>query len=164
MNAHPSHAQPANPGADARAIIQADIHRDFPWRRWRLARGAVRCRCARHWYGNPMAEIVEYRRIWGRWFWRVSPAPVVNPATAVQQRPNGIGPDIADLVCRDILARKAEGAKKYGQPLRAFNGRSALVDAYQEVLDLAQYLRQAIAEQDAMLSGKSIPNPKKETP
>lgn len=74
-------------------------------------------------------------------------APVNDPATSQQDKPHGSGPDIADLVCKDIMARKAEGAKKYGEPLRAFNGRSALVDAYQESLDQSHYLRQAIEEE-----------------
>jgi hypothetical protein len=32
-------------------------------------------------------------------------------------------------------------------PLQAHNGRNALIDAYQEALDLVVYLRQAIEEQ-----------------
>lgn len=46
----------------------------------------------------------------------------------------------------DIEARKQIGLIKYGTLLQAFNGRDALVDAYQETLDLMQYLRQGIAE------------------
>lgn len=42
--------------------------------------------------------------------------------------------------------RDQEGRRKYGTPLQAGNGRDALVDAYQEALDLCVYLRQAIAE------------------
>lgn len=38
------------------------------------------------------------------------------------------------------------GRERYGTPLQAHNGRDALVDAYQEALDLVVYLRQAIAE------------------
>lgn len=38
------------------------------------------------------------------------------------------------------------GVRKYGTRLRAHNGRRALVDAYQEALDLAVYLRQCIEE------------------
>lgn len=53
---------------------------------------------------------------------------------------------IADLVCEDLQERRAMGTRKYGTPLQAFNGRDALLDAYGEVLDLAQYLRQAIEE------------------
>ena len=57
--------------------------------------------------------------------------------------------DIIDLVKNDLDLRKAEGVKKYGRPLEAFNERDALWDAYQEALDLAAYLRQAIAERDS---------------
>ena len=35
---------------------------------------------------------------------------------------------------------------EHGTPLQAHNGRDPLVDAYQEALDLAVYLRQAIEE------------------
>lgn len=54
--------------------------------------------------------------------------------------------DIADLVIEDIKKRKEFGVRKYGVPLRAHNGRSALQDAYEEALDLAHYLKQAIEE------------------
>lgn len=55
-------------------------------------------------------------------------------------------PAIWDLVIADMQARDAEGRRKYGTPLQPFNGRDALVDAYQEALDLVVYLRQAIEE------------------
>jgi hypothetical protein len=48
----------------------------------------------------------------------------------------------------DLKARAALGEAKYGERLRAFNGRDALVDAYQECLDLWQYLRQQLEEDD----------------
>lgn len=57
-------------------------------------------------------------------------------------------PAIQDLVIADITARKATGIAKYGTVLQAFNGRDALVDAYQEALDLCQYLRQLLEERD----------------
>lgn len=57
------------------------------------------------------------------------------------------------LVIEDMKARDAEGRRKYGTPLQPFNGRDALVDAYQEALDLVVYLRQAIAERDAARGG-----------
>ena len=69
-----------------------------------------------------------------------------NPGTALQPRPSGSGREIAPLVQDDIRERVATGSAKYGGPLRAHNGRDALVDAYQEALDLALYLRQAIEE------------------
>lgn len=67
-------------------------------------------------------------------------------STVEQPTPHGKGPDIAPLVCADIMARSAVGEKKYGEPLKAFNGRDPLVDLYQELLDGAQYIRQAIEE------------------
>lgn len=56
------------------------------------------------------------------------------------------GPPIVDLVMADLAERKRVGIERYGMPLRANNGRSALVDAYQEALDLCVYLRQVIEE------------------
>lgn len=56
-------------------------------------------------------------------------------------------PVIFDLVKADLDARLALGVKRYGQPLQPFNGRDALRDAYEEALDLAVYLRQALYEQ-----------------
>lgn len=55
-------------------------------------------------------------------------------------------PHIADLVIADMAERKQIGIGRYGVPLRPNNGRDALVDAYEEVLDLACYLRQRIEE------------------
>lgn len=54
--------------------------------------------------------------------------------------------EIADLVLADMAERKRIGMERYGVPLQPFNGRSALWDAYEEVLDLAVYLRQQIEE------------------
>jgi hypothetical protein len=55
-------------------------------------------------------------------------------------------PEVVALVLTDARARDAQGRERYGVPLQAGNGRDALVDAYQEALDLAVYLRQAIEE------------------
>lgn len=57
-------------------------------------------------------------------------------------------PAIQDLVQADIGKRKQVGIERYGTPLQAFNGRDALTDAYEEALDLCQYLRQALFERD----------------
>jgi hypothetical protein len=57
-------------------------------------------------------------------------------------------PCIQDLVIADIDARKRVGLERYGTLLQPFNGRDALMDAYQEVLDLAVYLRQVLEERD----------------
>ncbi len=60
--------------------------------------------------------------------------------------PIGEGTPIAPLVMADIEARVEAGRAKYGTLLRASNGRDALMDAYQEAIDLVMYLRQAIQE------------------
>lgn len=49
-----------------------------------------------------------------------------------------------EMVIEDMRKRDEEGRVKYGTPLQASNGRDALVDAYQECLDLCVYLRQEI--------------------
>jgi hypothetical protein len=58
------------------------------------------------------------------------------------------GPCIQDLVKADIEARKSEGIRKYGTVLQPHNGRDALMDLYQEILDAANYCRQLIFERD----------------
>jgi len=57
-------------------------------------------------------------------------------------------PAVWALVIADMQDRDHIGRERYGTPLQPHNGRDALVDAYQEALDLAVYLRQAIAERD----------------
>jgi hypothetical protein len=65
------------------------------------------------------------------------PLPVRNGGGAIQ-----------NYVIADLQVRLAVGIERYGTPLQAHNGRDALRDAYEEALDLACYLRQAIEERD----------------
>ncbi len=65
------------------------------------------------------------------------PAPVSNNKPAVW-----------DMVIADMIDRDFTGQQKYGTRLQPFNGRNSLVDAYQEVLDLAVYMRQMIYEME----------------
>lgn len=58
------------------------------------------------------------------------------------------GKPIWELVVADMQERDRVGRARYGTPLQAHNGRDALVDAYQEALDLVVYLRQAIEERE----------------
>lgn len=67
-------------------------------------------------------------------------------STRREPMPQGDGRDVASLVKGDIEARAQEGKAKYGERLKPHNGRAALVDAYQEALDLCMYLRQRLAE------------------
>jgi hypothetical protein len=55
-------------------------------------------------------------------------------------------PDIQSMVIEDIQARRQVGIERYGTALQAHNGRDMLWDAYEEVLDLATYLRGCIEE------------------
>jgi excinuclease UvrABC ATPase subunit len=47
---------------------------------------------------------------------------------------------------QDLEDRLAFGIGKYGVPLQAMNGRDALRDTYEELLDACCYLRQVIEE------------------
>ena len=53
---------------------------------------------------------------------------------------------IQSKVRKDLEEREALGMERYGRPLLPHNGRDALRDAYEEALDLACYLRQALEE------------------
>jgi len=55
-------------------------------------------------------------------------------------------PDVWRLVLKDMADRRVVGIKRYATPLQPFNGRDALVDLYQELLDAAVYARQLICE------------------
>lgn len=57
-------------------------------------------------------------------------------------------PIVHKLVIDDVESRLAFGTKKYGTGLQPHNGRDALKDAYEEALDLCNYLRQALYERD----------------
>lgn len=69
-------------------------------------------------------------------------------ATQDQPMPHSGQHDIINAVCEDIQARGEYGLQRYGTRLQAFNGRDALIDAYQEALDLAIYLKQMLIERD----------------
>lgn len=57
-------------------------------------------------------------------------------------------PAVWDLVKADMEERDLLGKARYGVRLQPHNGRNMLVDAYQEALDLAVYLRSEIYERD----------------
>lgn len=57
-------------------------------------------------------------------------------------------PAIWPIVIDEMKKRDQLGRQRYGTPLQPFNGRDSLMDAYEEVLDLAVYIRTAIYELD----------------
>jgi len=57
-------------------------------------------------------------------------------------------PPLWDLVIQDMKDRDKFGQEKYHTRLTVENGRDFLLDAYQEILDAAVYLRGLIFERD----------------
>ena len=85
--------------------------------------------------------------------------PNVDPRPSREGRPgdsqdmptmpeNYDGPDVQSLVIADIERRRNVGIERYGQALMPNNGRNAILDAYEETLDLCCYLRQLLLEQE----------------
>lgn len=62
--------------------------------------------------------------------------------------PTGTGKKVIDEVVLDLKARSDMGEKKYGTPLRTFNGRNAMMDLYQELLDSVMYAKQVLMEME----------------
>ena len=72
--------------------------------------------------------------------------------------PTGNGVDVAvevakdlravglDNIAEDTEARIRLGEKKYGTRLKANNGRDAMLDLYQEILDGCNYAKQLVIE------------------
>lgn len=60
-------------------------------------------------------------------------------------------PPVADALMAYIEGRKQVGIERYGTPLQPHNGRDALRDAFEEAVDLATYLAQALIERDGAL-------------
>ena len=67
-------------------------------------------------------------------------------AATHEPAPTGTGSKVLHEFVEDVYARADAGYKKYGTYLRINNGRDALIDAYQECLDMGMYLKQAIME------------------
>lgn len=72
----------------------------------------------------------------------------MSAADLYEPDPVGDGDVVFDQVLMDLHDRMRMGYRKYQTLLKTHNGRDPLWDAYQEALDLAMYLRQAIMERD----------------
>lgn len=74
------------------------------------------------------------------------PAPAAGEGEAVWPLIfDGTGLVIPEWLRADMKERHEVGVKRYGVPLRVWNGRDPVVDAYQEALDLVVYTQQARA-------------------
>jgi len=74
-----------------------------------------------------------------------------DPTKGEPQPIPGKGRSVIDEVIKDLEARRQVGIVKYGETLKTNNGRNPLMDAYQEVLDLANYIKQCLMEQEEKL-------------
>ncbi len=68
-------------------------------------------------------------------------------ATKREPSPQPGKQDVVPEVIKDLEERSEMGRKAYGTVLQTHNQRKALVDAYQEALDLCVYLKQYLMEQ-----------------
>jgi hypothetical protein len=59
--------------------------------------------------------------------------------------------DIQSRVVEDIRKRRELGISRYGTALQPFNGRDALLDLYEELLDAVMYIKQSLVERDGLL-------------
>lgn len=78
-------------------------------------------------------------------------APNTVERKGVSEQPEPVchgGGYVYERVIEDMRVRADVGLARYGTYLQAYNGRDGLRDAYEEVLDLAVYLRQVIDERD----------------
>lgn len=65
------------------------------------------------------------------------------------QKPPEPGKEIVlKFVMEDLKKRALMGKRQYHRYLETFNGRNALIDAYQEALDLVMYLKQQLLEME----------------
>jgi hypothetical protein len=84
-----------------------------------------------HEKGNPKCE--EYR---------------LGPDLPPKRAEAPVVPPIWDLVIADMRERDRIGTERYGDRLRVTSANDPLRYAYEEALDLAVYLRQALAQRD----------------
>jgi len=61
-----------------------------------------------------------------------------------------IRPEVTERLTAFLCERTAWGDAKYGTPLLPFDGRNTLMDALEEVTDLAQYIMKRVMENEAI--------------
>lgn len=74
---------------------------------------------------------------------------IINLTEYKQAHPKKVdGPAIVELVKKDLTDRLEFGIMKYGEPVRAGDGRRGLIDLYEELLDAAIYCRKLLEEEN----------------
>lgn len=116
------------PGYVLRACVRADIHNEHSW------------------FDSLTVEDFTCIGILGE---KVKPRPTREGRVGDSQpMPKANDhPIVHHEVQKDLEARLQLGITRYGQPLQPFNGRSFLQDAYDEILDLAVYLKGRLMEE-----------------
>ena len=74
------------------------------------------------------------------------PGQMVMDPTLEQPKPHPSKGDVWAQVMEDMFNRRLQGIERHGGPLQPHNGRDALIDLYQELLDAVVYTRQLIEE------------------
>jgi hypothetical protein len=64
--------------------------------------------------------------------------------------------DVTESLIAHLRERQAQGIRTYGTSLQTFNGRRALVDLREELLDALQYVEQEILERQE-LEAETVP-------
>jgi len=83
---------------------------------------------------------------------KVEPKPIMTknsknvPDNLINFLHNNFSNSESIFLCNQILDRMNFGIKKYGTALHSFNGRDAVNDANQELIDAIQYIFQAHLE------------------
>jgi hypothetical protein len=70
--------------------------------------------------------------------------------------------DIQSQVIADIEARREVGIARYGTALQPHNGRDALRDLYEELLDAVMYVRQVMAERSEPIPSVELAEARRE--
>jgi len=78
----------------------------------------------------------------------LEPEPEVRDFTQPEPAPTNGTAVVANLVLADINQRIVDGQQKYGTKLMTHNGRDALQDLYQELIDAVFYIRQELEERE----------------
>jgi shikimate 5-dehydrogenase len=77
------------------------------------------------------------------------PAPVQGEALVSTAAESAAHAYCEPTLARAVVERARIGLERYGRPLETFNGRDALRDAREEVVDGFQYVTQLLMETDA---------------
>lgn len=104
-----------------------------------------------------LIEADAHEKQTGHWMERVREQVTDHANTKAQPAPRVGRESVTDAIVQDLLSRREHGKVKYGTELMTHNGRDAMVDAYQEALDLVMYFKQTLMERDAKAELPFIP-------